>query len=78
MKFVISSLVVDYKSLEWMNSHSQFHEMYTYHAVLRNWWLTHWMRSLNIEPHFNNMINFIQTELQIGNDEQLKAIDMCV
>lgn len=24
------------------------------------------------------MINFIQTELQIGNDEQLKAIDMYI
>lgn len=35
------------------------------------------MHLLSIEPHFNNMINFIQTELQIGNDEQLKAIDMC-
>lgn len=28
MKSVISSLVVDYKSMEWLNSRSQFDEMY--------------------------------------------------
>lgn len=75
MKSVISSLVVDYKSLEWMNSRSQFNKTYTYHAVLRNWWLTNWMHLLNIEPHFNNMINIIRTEsVTMNNLKQLTCV----